>query len=228
MRIDRSSAAFLVLVGALFHPAAAHARATHGEIRPLDAGAQLDGSELYPVDIGHRWAYRAGGTNRLYRHVIEPAGRAVAAAKKRVADGVELGVYEVALDGTIKEVQREGLEQSADGVRLVATTKGNGTEPSAVDPAVLVMPAKVTTKAWTQGSPFTLVGVTDVQTGAGSWQGCLVVDVARGSAPSPGPYPSRRFYCPRVGLALVLLSDVEGKWHTALELEGVATRPAQP
>ncbi len=224
--VRAGSVAALLLAGAPFR---AHARPTHGEIEPLAADVELDGHELFPLEVGRTWTYRAGGTNRVYRHVIEPAAGAIAKAGRKVSHGVELAVYEVAKDGTAKEIEREALDSTDQGALLVATSKASAPGVTALDPPSLEMPWKVTASAWPSGSPYKPAGLADVDTAAGSWQRCLVVDGVAGAGASAGSrLPLRRFFCANAGLVLVLASDVEGRWHTALELEQVGRAPASP
>ncbi len=48
---------------------AALARPTHGEIRPLASGAELNGLDVYPLDVGRSWTYRdSTGARVAERH----------------------------------------------------------------------------------------------------------------------------------------------------------------
>ncbi len=192
------------------------ARPTHSDITPLAAAAELNGLDLYPLDVGRAWTYR-DSTGRESRNVIANSTDTLVGAPITY----ERDSYDLSEPGHPKLVERWMFVR--DPARGVLSQGGVETDDlkgpmRPAEPYVEIPRHLTADSVWFDPLEHRFAGVADVDVGAGSFKGCGVID-AKGEhkLPSGEAADTRTFYCPGVGRVLVLVM-AQGRWAPGLEL----------
>jgi len=162
-------------------------------VKPLDAGAELDGREYDPVPVGRSWTYR-DNTGARYRRIIVRGMIVLGKNAPHPIAGVRTSeVY--ALEGdAVRPLERAVLDaESPEGVAMIGLVEADTGRPPMVpkDPAV-EMPRHIRPGlAWNGGAvPARVLGLADVTVAAGDFPGCLVIEETGGFALKAAPRPT--------------------------------------
>lgn len=210
----------LLLLILTLAPAVAHARPTHGEVRPLAATDVVDGvAHYFPPDLGKVWTYRVpGSADHEIRYALESSGTALRTTNHAPMKSFRLVRYAVDTGKAPRELRRDAIRWTDEGVIVVGALRPTDAAALVGERLGVEMPARIAADTtWTAGVMYRVAGLADVSTEAGSWSDCLVVE-------NSGPDATdRRFWCRGVGMTLATSTDRARVWHAVLELVTVAS-----
>lgn len=203
-------------------PVAASAGPTASAVRPVPAGWHIAGARLDPARVG--FTVTSEFDNGAGFIQTQSDGADVAVENPDIATAIPPGTValvrrrscHLSPDGALVEEGESLWAQTASDFLEIARPSGEHDQWEAAQDRHISAELTASSQWTIHGSHFRVIGMSDVQTAAGKFPGCVVVLWDRRTAPSGKP-DVRHYYAPDVGFVLFELQDGH-EWRPQLSL----------